>query len=197
MPRAKNHSRTSLIDDAMHCFWTNGYEATSITTLVEATGVSRHGIYQLFDGKHDLFLTCLDTYQKTIVSPAFKAVEAKTADCTAIRNYFEHQISLAEKIGLPGPGCLVANTMTEIAPHDPKIAECVLHHNDRLQRGFQNALTNTSPSKAPKKKINQLAEYITINAQGLWSYSRSQSSAQPLRRYAAWLVGSVEEALAQ
>lgn len=180
MPRAKSHTKETLTDTAMELFWTRGYAATSFDDLVQHTGVSRHGIYNDFGGKHALFLACLDRYRVTVVSPAIKQVEAPAAGLSAIEAYFEAQIGRAEAQGLPGPGCLFANTMTELAPRDGDVRFHVNAHNDRLRAGFLNALRNAMPGE-PNKSLETLAGLTAIFAQGLWSASRVTEDAGTLR----------------
>jgi len=192
MPRQKSHSQKTLILDAMNYFWTYGYEATSMRDLVAATGVSRHGIYELFDGKHALFMACLEAYQHEVVSPAFSYVEREDASFDDVEHYFMQQIDRAETLGLPGPGCFVANTMTEVSPHDTQVAALTLLHNTRLKNGFGNVFKNTLPLEFPKKEIDLLTEFMLINTQGLWSFSRSVSSAAPLRQYVKTLISVIK-----
>lgn len=165
----------------MNVFWENGYEATSLDDLVRATGVSRHGIYGDFGGKQALFLASLDRYQHAVVTPALAALETETADFDALAAYFETQIARAEALGLPGPGCLVANTMTEIAPHDVSVREKVDAHNSRLYRAFLNTVTRAAPHLGAEQ-ADAIAGLIVIFAQGLWSSSRVEDDASELRK---------------
>lgn len=57
----------------------------------------------------------------------------------------------------------------------------VKRHNDRLKRGFAGALTASMPS-IDEGKASNLAEVLVIFTNGLWTLSRSVSSADPLRR---------------
>jgi len=149
--------------------------------LVKATGVSRHGIYTTFGGKKALFLVCFDRYQDSVVTPAFKVVEAPGADLRSVAKYFELQISRCEAVGLPGPGCFVANSATEAAPADADVMLQVQRHNDRLRRGFRAALRSSIPSLG-KARATRLAEVMLIFTNGLWTLSRSVSDARVLRR---------------
>lgn len=141
--------------------------------LVRVSNASRHSIYSEFGGKRDLFLACFALYQKQVVTPAFAPVEAPDAGLAEIEAYFEMQISRAEKSGLPGPGCLVANTATEYAPHDVDAAKEVKKHNDRLRSGFANALPEGAAEKA--------ADTLVVFATGLWTLSRITEDADHLR----------------
>jgi len=187
MPRARSHKKEDLVLSAMQQFWRNGYTATSMDDLVKSTGVSRHGIYSDVGGKHALHLEALSAYQQAIVSPAFEQVERYDAGLDELANYFETQICLAEEVGLPGPGCFIANSSTETAPHDAEVERHVQYHNQRLKRGFQNIILNSAPDMT-KSDQEDLAEFLVISTQGLWSLSRVVSSATHLRKHVNTLL---------
>jgi TetR/AcrR family transcriptional regulator, transcriptional repressor for nem operon len=187
MPRYASHTQDSLIIAAMHSFWKRGYEACSMDELVKDTGVSRHGIYASVGGKRDLFLRGFAAYQREIVSPAVSVLESEAATLDAIAAYFETQIALAERIGLPGPGCFVANAMTETAPHDADVRAQVELHNARLKAAFRNVLQKSFDLIDPDE-LDALAEFIATTAQGLWSKSRVVETAAPLRMHVSTLM---------
>lgn len=181
MPRPTSFTTDHLSDHALQHFWAHGFHASSMDDLVKATGVSRHGIYTTFGGKKALFIACFEQYQKTVVTPAFAAVEAPGADLQDISDYFERQITLAETAGLPGPGCFVANSATEVAPNDPNVMECVAQHNNRLRQGFAGALQQSLPTLHRDSAL-ELATVMVIFTNGLWTMSRSVSDGDVLRR---------------
>lgn len=197
MARPKTYDIDELADRALSVFWEGGFHATSMDDLVQATKVSRHGIYSEFGGKKALFLACLERYKSSIVNPAFDAVEQPNADLSDIENYFEHQIALAETFGLPGLGCFVANASTEIAPQDTDVAEKVSRHNDRLKRGFSLALQNSAPSTTAMttQEFNSLAAVVVIFANGLWSLSRTTADATILRDTVASFLKAIRKQL--
>lgn len=191
MPRARTYDSETLALRTLTAFWEGGYHATSMDDLVRATGVSRHGIYKEFGGKKQMFLKSFDLYRQQIVSPAFERVERKTATIKDIAAYFEQQISLAEEHGLPGPGCLVANSATEVAPHDTDVQQKIDEHNSRLRRGFSAAIRNSAEGLSPRRS-RQLAETVLVFATGLWTMSRVTTDAGDLRRAVATLLAMVE-----
>ncbi len=181
MPRPVSFTAEQLADRALQHFWVNGFHASSMDDLVKATGVSRHGIYAAFGGKKDLFLACFEQYQKTVVTPAFEDVEAEAANLSSVSDYFERQISLGEAAGLPGPGCFVANSATEVAPSEPDVLAQVEHHNNRLRTGFLNALQGSAP-ELDQVTADKLADVMVIFTNGLWTMSRSVPDGDDLRR---------------
>lgn len=195
MPRPKDYYSEDVVLSAMELFWAHGYYSTSINDLVNATGVNRHGLYAEFGDKRGLFIATMKTYFNKVVTPAFQPVEAKDAGLNQIANYFEHQIQLAVKKGLPGPGCLVANTMVESGPHDDTFQDLVKQHTDRLYKGFRNALQTESRKNNHTADINALAHFTMITTQGLWSFSRTTSNPKLLRQFVKQLISTLEEKL--
>jgi len=182
MPRPKSHDRNTLLTDAMQYFWSNGYATSSMDQLVNATNVSRHGIYADFGNKRQLFLACMDFYQSEVVTPGFRRVESPEANIDAIHSYFETQMSLAE---VPGPGCFMANTSTELGPHDVDVQLKIIAHHARLKKGFVNALKNESAISGgdiSAKEIREIAELLVSFAQGLWLLSRSIENVELLKK---------------
>jgi TetR/AcrR family transcriptional regulator, transcriptional repressor for nem operon len=193
MPRPKSHTRDQLVERAMLRFWHHGYEATSMDELVQATRVSRHGLYGAFGGKDELFVACLEAYSRDVVTPAFARVEAPGATLAAVADYFEYQISQAEPSSWPPPGCLMANTMTELAPHDATARAKVAGHNARLHSGFRNALENSGLGKnGSAQKFDNLAAVIVTFTNGLWSMSRTVAQPAELRRVVQEFLQLVE-----
>lgn len=181
MARPKTYTREELTDAALRLFWRNGYFNTSMDDLVTATKVSRHGVYKEFGDKKSLFLFCIDQYTEQVVTPAFSRLENEGADLNALAEYFEHQIAAAERQGLPGPGCLAANTLTEAAQHDRDISEKIDAHHARLRAGFARAIEQEAGGRLSESEVLALAELVLTFATGLWSLSRATSTAAPLR----------------
>jgi TetR/AcrR family transcriptional regulator, transcriptional repressor for nem operon len=198
VPKPRSYERHELITRAMEYFWQHGYYATSIHNLVTVTGVSRHGLYSQFNDKHGLFVACIEAYFEDVVTPAFSQVEAPEGGLADIRGYFERQVELAIQKGLPGPGCLVANTMVESAPHDAVLGALVARHIDRLKRGFRHALLNEYQKQRLSLPIDidGLAQLLVMAAQGLWSMSRMEKDPKNLRLNIDQLMAPVEKGFA-
>ena len=175
MARPRLKSRENLLQNAMWAFWTKGYYATSIDDLVKATGVARSGIYSEFGGKEGAFLKCLAHYRKVVANPAIAILHRKEDGLDAMRAYFDHFIEMHRKHGMPGPGCFIANTVTEVAPHSDAASELTAAHLSDLKAGFEIALRRaaaTLKSSLELEELESLASFLSIASQGLWSYAR-------------------------
>ena len=62
MARPREFDMNQALDAALNTFWTQGYEATSMTDLMEATGLHKGSLYKAFEDKHDLFMKSLTRY---------------------------------------------------------------------------------------------------------------------------------------
>jgi TetR/AcrR family transcriptional repressor of nem operon len=52
---------------AMEVFWARGYEAASLSKLLELMGIGKKSLYDTFGNKRSLFLKALDHYTLTVV----------------------------------------------------------------------------------------------------------------------------------
>jgi TetR/AcrR family transcriptional regulator, transcriptional repressor for nem operon len=191
MPRPRSKSRDELISSAMGVFWENGFNATSVEDLVNATGVGRGGIYSDFGGKEDLFLACLEAYRARFADPAIHILTLGTDGLKSIEAYLDHFISLHEKRGMPGPGCFIATTMTELAPHNSEALRIVNAHSSELKAAFETSLkqaTRTSDIQIDETETAEIAEFLVTSSQGLWSYGKSISDILILKQFKATLL---------
>src|SRR5713226_8584890 len=115
MPRKRLVPSDEVLHRATALFWRQGYEATSVDDLVQATGANRAGLYGAFTGKRGLFLRALDHYRDGFVGRALAGVEASGASIAAIPAYFDALIDLKASAGRPGPGGPMPTRMTKAA----------------------------------------------------------------------------------
>lgn len=66
MGRPKAFDEDAVLDRAAELFWTQGYEATSISDLEERLGVGRQSLYDTFGDKRRLFLRAIERYTEWI-----------------------------------------------------------------------------------------------------------------------------------
>jgi AcrR family transcriptional regulator len=55
MGRHREYNVDQVIDAALHAFWARGFGATSISDLVDVTGINRASLYSVFKDKRGLF----------------------------------------------------------------------------------------------------------------------------------------------
>lgn len=77
--RPLSFDRDEAVRRAMMLFWKHGYEATSLSDLTEALGVTPSSIYAAFGDKKGLFLAAVDSYLSGPVTSEAIIQEAATA----------------------------------------------------------------------------------------------------------------------
>jgi TetR/AcrR family transcriptional regulator, transcriptional repressor for nem operon len=120
MPWEKKYDQAEVLERAMQAFWARGYKATSMSDLVEATGINRGSIYAAFSDKRTLFVQALRHYDKLHRAGYLGRIAAKHAPKDAIVEAFVCAGRNTGKDGRPA-GCLLVNTALEVSPHDAEI----------------------------------------------------------------------------
>jgi len=142
MARPREFDIDDALDAAMRAFWAHGYEATSLTDLIDATGLQKGSLYKAFGDKHSLFLQCLDHYAQNIMAIQSEALESGATPTESLSAWFDGAIEYA--IGEEGRprGCFAMNTLVELGPHDAVIGERLIHHKVRFIELISSRIKN-------------------------------------------------------
>ncbi|MEM8970599.1 MAG: TetR/AcrR family transcriptional regulator [Pseudomonadota bacterium] len=161
MARPREFDEDEVIEKAMETFWRQGYDATSVPHLEEATGISRISIYNAFGDKEGLFLRALDIYHA-------RAVEIY--ENTIARGGLDDVIALFNTMAAPTPpsasvnaGCLMCNTILDVRRATPKVKKKIQSYRKMLKRAFHQALLNAREAgdiDADDTTLDQRAEYL-------------------------------------
>jgi len=143
--RPRGFDEAAALDAAMQVFWEKGFEATSLDDLTRAMGLSRSSFYAAFGGKQSLFLRAVEHYSKRGIR-TLKEV-AEDAGAGAVDAMLQ---ALANPEG-GSRGCLLINCITELAPHDEKVAELGRRHIGNIEEIFARAIDPANPEKARDK----------------------------------------------
>src|SRR5688572_33136097 len=63
--RPRSFDRDKALERAMHVFWKQGYEATSLNDLTRAMRINPPSLYAAFGDKEHLYLEALERYQRS------------------------------------------------------------------------------------------------------------------------------------
>ena len=130
--RPREFDREEVLDRLLAIFWTNGFEATSIADVVEATGLNKSSLYNSFGSKEELFSAALDRYIEIRGSMLGDVLRAGTHGIDDIARLLDlQQTEIASERG--HLGCLVVNTSTELGLTDEAAAERAQRFRQRLR----------------------------------------------------------------
>lgn len=153
--------------DAMEVFWHRGYEGASLPDLIEGTGLSRGSLYKAFGDKKGLLLAALDVYMARGLKETSDLLSQPGAVKDAIRASLLRYARLSS--GEAGRrGCLVVAMATEMAAHDPEIAERTGRMFRRLQQLYAAAIVRgQARGEIPERDEQALARFLVGQAQGM------------------------------
>ena len=114
MARHKDFDPDLALDNAMRLFWRQGYHATSIQDLVEATGINRASLYATFGGKEALFLAAVERYLAEINRVRIAKLQGNPSPRAAIQGYFDDLVEFAIGDGRR-LGCMLTNSAVEFS----------------------------------------------------------------------------------
>jgi TetR/AcrR family transcriptional repressor of nem operon len=120
MGRRRSFDEGQVLNAVRDQFWAKGYAATSVDDLMQATGLGKGSLYGAFGGKHQLFLTVLDTYATARVDDLRAALAGSAPAVQRLRAALRFTPSDAGPIPFDR-GCFLANTSTEMAARDEEI----------------------------------------------------------------------------
>ncbi len=157
-------------DQALHAvmltFWEKGYDATSMSDLVEATGMAKPGLYATFGNKRELFKKSLENYAQFHGRPlAMKLMQSEKSAKDSLRALFQGMVDGFFDEETP-EGCFLANSLVKSSKVEPTIKEFAnnMHsfRKERILEYLQKAAMEGNLS--PKNDPEMLAEYISAQA---------------------------------
>lgn len=117
MARPREFDEAAALDAAIQCFWSRGYEATSVRDLADAMGIVGPSLYNTFGDKRTLYRQALERYVERGFCDRVRRFESQLAPRAAIGAFFDEiiEMSLADD---QRKGCMIVNSALELAPHD-------------------------------------------------------------------------------
>jgi TetR/AcrR family transcriptional repressor of nem operon len=124
MARPREFDEAAVLEAAVECFWSRGYEATSVRDLADSMGITGASLYNAFGDKRSLYRRSLDYYVSQSFSDRVRRLEGNVPPLDALEAFFSEVIerSLADK---HRKGCMLVNSALELAPHDPEFRRVI------------------------------------------------------------------------
>lgn len=166
-PRPREFDPDEALDGALTVFWRKGYEATSVQDLLDEMGINRFSLYETFGGKRKLFQAAFRRYQGRTEETLFRVLLESEEGLASIKAAFD---CLVETVaGSRGKGCLVTNSIIELAPHDAGFRKVLSKHMGRLEDAFYTALKRARKAgEIPAgTSLRQKARLLTALTQGI------------------------------
>ncbi|TDD33828.1 TetR/AcrR family transcriptional regulator [Actinomadura sp. KC06] len=191
MARPRKFEEERAVEAAMRAFWTDGYEATSTQELCDATGLGRSSIYNTFRSKHDLFEKALAHYMDVKTANIVQVLEDGSRP---VRERLRTILGWAVEPEPGDPaGCLVVNTMVELAPRDETIAERLKRDERRRLTALTAAIEEgiRSGEIDRSKDAKALAHFVVSTVSGMRVVARGGADGRTLASIADTAMNAI------
>lgn len=181
MARPKAFEPDEILDRATALFWRKGYEATSVSDLVEALGINRGSLYGTFKDKRALFLAALDRYDEREIGATVRHLRNTPGPGRErIQALFDNFIRAVEERG-DRRGCLVCNTAVELAAIDPEVEGHVKRSHERLTGAFSVALAADPGYPTEPERRDRRAHFLTATLMAIHVMAKAGATPDTLR----------------
>jgi len=182
----------NVLDAAMHVFWRNGFEATSLQDLLKSMSLSKSSFYQTFSSKEKLFHQCLKHYQEQIVTKLEFDLNEANSGIEFIQHAFSSIANEARKEN-EQKGCLVINTANEFGQKNNEIASLVRQSLEKFESIFLQAIKQAQNEGAIAKTKNAkvLAQYLVGNMGGIKSMVKAGMNKKQINQIVNVVIESL------
>lgn len=139
MPRSPEFNRSDVLDKALDQFWSDGYEASSISKLLEVMELNRGSLYSAFRDKRSLFKEVMAHYVNRVSVWITRTLVETVDPLEALREFFYEAVLCEENGGTDG--CLLFNTITELNNTMPELSDEAGDHMLQIRELFVKRLS--------------------------------------------------------
>ena len=169
MARPIEFDRPKTVNRALALFWRKGYQATSLADLLAGMDIGRSSFYAAFTDKRSLFIECLDLFSARTLE-LLQRDRAELQPVDALQSFFERNFTGARGAAVKGHlGCMLVNTVLEMAGVDDNLAARASHHLSEMQRVFQACLQDAGAAPA---RAEEMAAMLMLFNEGIRVSSR-------------------------
>lgn len=184
MPWTKNFDVEEALRKGGLVFWSQGYEATSMTDLLAAMGIQKGSFYDTYGSKRAVYLRALEQYADDRFRSFANLIEDLPAR-EALRRSIE-----AVHDECSGPhgdrGCMVVNGALEMAPADVGAQRIIARSLERHERFYADLIRGGQAGGeiSPALDADATAKAMLAIVMGMRVFSRSGASLASIRTLA-------------
>lgn len=123
MARNGGDRRTQILRQAALTFLRNGYDATSMSGIADACGITKPGLYYHFRGKQDLLFAIMSHALDLLEQRTLAAMLSATTHEERLRNILHSHVRLITELEDGALTILVVTERNALRPEDRRIIE--------------------------------------------------------------------------
>ena len=173
-------TRQNIIEKSLQLFCVKGYYNTSINDILEATGLTKGGLYGHFSSKVDIWYAVYDEARGIWRQVVFKGIQSNSSPLERIQIFIENDIK--NKLGddIFEGGCFFHSMLVELSGQSAAMSKHILGGFRQLAELLCTWLEQADQQGLLKKGLNfnEIANYIIISLNGAAAlYASSRDSA--------------------
>lgn len=193
---ARKETRNHLVDAARELFLEKGYEAVSVTEILQKSGVNSGSLYYYFKSKEELLLAVLDWYlanlHPEVIDPARQQTNDPIEQVFAVMSGYRQMLTMTEcRIGCP-----IGNLALEMSEKSEAVRAKIAENFVNWRAAIRDMLVAARDRLPPNMDCDALATFCLTVMEGGVMQARAHRSLQPfelsvqlLRDYVNRLVG--------
>ncbi|MGL4237956.1 TetR/AcrR family transcriptional regulator, partial [Tabrizicola sp.] len=182
--RPRGFDPDQVLNQAQDVFWRQGYDGTSYTDLMAATGLNKPSLYAAFGDKESLFAAALNRYNLGPGSALMNAFAASSSLRQGMETMLQGYVDLCTGGTVPC-GCMAATTLAESTrpgfPVDLRVQlldSIAKNRATMLRRAQRAAIEGDLPRHLDAEA---LVEFIGAFGLGIAAAAKAGSSREALR----------------
>ena len=187
-------TRQALLEAAYEEIYRNGFQAASLNTILERTGVTKGALYHHFSSKQKLGYAVIDE----IISQ--KLDREWLTPIQQPGHPIDVMIEVIQQAGQQitsqqiDQGCPLNNLAQEMSPIDPGFRQRIDHLYRKWQESIEKLLHNGQQDGTVKASINppDAALFILASIEGCMGIAKNAQSIDELKRCAQGLFGYLD-----
>ena len=161
-------TRQNIIEKSLQLFCVKGYYNTSINDILEATGLTKGGLYGHFSSKEDIWYAVYDEALGIWRKVVFKGIQSNSSPLERIQTFIENDIK--NKLGndVFEGGCFFHSMLVELSGQSVAMSKHILGGFMQLAGLLCTWLEQADQQGMLKEGLNfkEIANYIIISLNG-------------------------------
>jgi TetR/AcrR family transcriptional regulator, transcriptional repressor for nem operon len=155
------------LSEAMKVFWARGYEAASLSELLEQMSIGKKSLYDTFGNKRSLFLKALEHYAQTEMKSIRSLLLAPGSPLANLEHVLQN---LQHMHSMPGSkGCMIGTNIADFDTSDGEIAAVFRGYLQNLEDTYFTVMTRAQKAGELSSTANprDLARMLLTQTQGM------------------------------
>ncbi|MEI7948759.1 MAG: TetR/AcrR family transcriptional regulator [Gammaproteobacteria bacterium] len=148
MARPIEFDYDDVIERATHQFWMDGFVASSVQKLLDATRINRGTMYNSFGEKEAFFKSCVEHYNSVLKKLMDATLGNQLHKAPAALTEFFQDIVTGVPAARRGYGCLLVNSQCESIQWDENMAKLIRESFTTIRKALLQRTRELEKSRA-------------------------------------------------